>query len=47
MYQLLIHYLINTHNTRPDIFLEMFAVLFGLISVWYSKRNNILVFQQG
>ena len=30
-----------------DIFLEMFAVLFGLISVWYSKRNNILVFPTG
>ena len=30
-----------------DIFLEMFAVLFGLISVWYSKRNNILVFPIG
>lgn len=30
-----------------DIFLEMFAVLFGLISVWYSKRNNIIVFPTG
>ena len=30
-----------------DIFLEMFAVLFGLISVWCSKRNNILVFPTG
>lgn len=30
-----------------DIFLEMFAVIFGLISVWYSKRNNILVFPTG
>lgn len=30
-----------------DIFLEMFAVLLGLISVWYSKRNNILVFPTG
>ena len=28
-------------------FLEMFAVLFGLISVWYSKRNNVLVFPTG
>ena len=25
-----------------DIALEMFAVLFGLLSVWFSKNNNIL-----
>ena len=27
-----------------DIALEMFAVLFGLLSVWFSKNNNILVY---
>lgn len=36
-----------SHYETHDIFLEMFAVLFGLISVWYSKRNNILVFPTG
>ena len=30
-----------------DIVLEIIAVVFGLLSVWYSKNNNILVFQTG
>lgn len=30
-----------------DIILEMFAVLFGLLSVWFSKNNNILVYPTG
>ena len=30
-----------------DIVLEMFAVLFGLLSVWFSKNNNILVYPTG
>jgi len=30
-----------------DIVLEITAVLFGLLSVWYSKNNNILVFPTG
>ncbi|MDA7810374.1 nicotinamide riboside transporter PnuC [Flavobacteriaceae bacterium] len=30
-----------------DIFLEITAVVFGLLSVWYSKNNNILVFPTG
>lgn len=30
-----------------DIALEMFAVLFGLLSVWFSKNNNILVYPTG
>ena len=25
-----------------DIILEITAVIFGLLSVWYSKNNNIL-----
>jgi|TARA_B110000259_G_scaffold155281_1_gene176268 nicotinamide mononucleotide transporter len=30
-----------------DIFLEITAVVFGLLSVWYSKNNNILVYPTG
>ena len=30
-----------------DVVLEMFAVLFGLLSVWFSKNNNILVYPKG
>ena len=30
-----------------DIILEITAVIFGLLSVWYSKNNNILVFPTG
>lgn len=29
------------------IVLEIVAVIFGLLSVWYSKQNNILVFPTG
>ena len=30
-----------------DVILEITAVVFGLLSVWYSKNNNILVFPTG
>ncbi|MFI1745019.1 nicotinamide riboside transporter PnuC [Thalassobellus sediminis] len=30
-----------------DIVLEIIAVIFGFLSVWYSKQNNILVFPTG
>ena len=30
-----------------DVYLEITAVIFGFASVWYSKRNNILVFPTG
>lgn len=30
-----------------DIILEIVAVVFGFLSVWYSKQNNILVFPTG
>ena len=30
-----------------DIVLEVLGVLFGLISVWYSKKNNIWVYPTG
>ena len=30
-----------------DISLELIAVFFGLLSVWYSKNNNVLVYPTG
>ena len=30
-----------------DVILEITAVIFGLLSVWFSKQNNILVFPTG
>ena len=30
-----------------DVFLEIFAVVFGILSVWFSKKNNVLVFPTG
>ena len=30
-----------------DIFLEIIAVIFGFLSVWYSKQNKIWVFPTG
>ena len=30
-----------------DVYLEITAVIFGFASVWYSKKNNILVFPTG
>ena len=30
-----------------DIVLEIVAVIFGFLSVWYAKQNNILVFATG
>ena len=30
-----------------DIVLEIIAVFFGFLSVWYSKQNNVLVFPTG
>ena len=36
----------SQHQTK-DIVLEIIAVVFGLLSVWYSKNNNILVFPTG
>lgn len=32
---------------RIDIILEVIAVIFGFMSVWYSKQNRILVFPTG
>ena len=30
--------------SQVDIGLEIFAVFFGFLSVWFSKNNNVLVF---
>ena len=30
-----------------QIILEVIAVLFGLVSVWFAKKNNILVYPTG
>lgn len=35
-----------TYDTG-DIVLEIIAVIFGFLSVWYSKQNNVLVFPTG
>lgn len=36
-----------TGYETTDIVLEIVAVIFGFLSVWYSKQNNILVFPTG
>ncbi|WP_027880845.1 nicotinamide riboside transporter PnuC [Mesoflavibacter zeaxanthinifaciens] len=36
----------TTYNT-VDVVLEIIAVIFGFLSVWYSKQNKILVFPTG
>ena len=33
--------------SQIDIGLEIFAVFFGFLSVWFSKNNNVLVFPTG
>lgn len=35
------------HNIYATSLLEIVAVIFGLLSVWYSKKANILVFPTG
>ena len=34
-------------SSNTDISLEIIAVFFGFLSVWFSKNNNILVFPTG
>src|SRR6056300_710458 len=36
----------QTYETT-DVVLEVIAVLFGFLSVWYAKQNNIWVFPTG
>jgi nicotinamide mononucleotide transporter len=45
----MIEYLFHQYNDYPtfEIYLEITAVIFGLLSVWYAKKDNILVFPTG
>lgn len=45
----MIEFLFSQYKNYPtyEIVLEITAVLFGLLSVWYAKKNNILVFPTG
>ncbi|MDN3676053.1 nicotinamide riboside transporter PnuC [Flavobacterium paronense] len=42
-------FLFNQYRDYPtyEIVLEVTAILFGLLSVWYAKKDNILVFPTG
>jgi nicotinamide mononucleotide transporter len=45
----IIEYLFSQYRDYPtvDIFLEVTAVIFGLFSVWYAKKDKVLVFPTG
>ena len=45
----MLEYLFAQYKTYPtyEIVLEITAVIFGLLSVWYAKKDNILVFPTG
>lgn len=45
----IINYLFEQYKSYEtiDIVLEIIAVIFGFLSVWYSKQNKILVFPTG
>ena len=45
----MIEYLFHQYKEYPtfEIYLEITAVIFGLLSVWYAKKDNILVFPTG
>ncbi len=45
----MIHFFFSQYKNYPtyEIVLELTAILFGLLSVWMSKKNNILVFPTG
>ena len=36
-----------SNSLTSHIILELVAIFFGVLSVWYSKKNNILVFPTG
>lgn len=42
-------YFFSQYSEYPTLFiiLEIIAVIFGFLSVWYSKQNNILVYPTG
>ncbi len=35
------------NSPKLDVILEIIAVIFGFLSVWFSKKNNVLVFPTG
>ena len=43
------NFLFEQYNTYAalDIILEIIAVIFGFLSVWFSKQNKIWVFPTG
>ena len=45
----IINYLFQQYSSysQLDVGLEIFAVIFGFLSVWFSKNNNVLVFPTG
>jgi nicotinamide mononucleotide transporter len=45
----MIEYLFHQYDNYPkiEIYLEITAVIFGILSVWFAKKNNILVFPTG
>ena len=45
----MIEYFFSQYSEYPtlDIVLEIVAVIFGLLSVWYAKKDNVLVFPTG
>ena len=45
----MIEYFFSQYETYTsfDIALEISAIIFGLLSVWYAKKDNILVFPTG
>lgn len=42
-------YLFAQYSNYPlhEVYLEVTAILFGLMSVWYAKKDNVLVFPTG
>ena len=45
----MVDFLFSQYKNYPyyEIVLELTAILFGLFSVWFAKKNNILVFPTG
>ena len=45
----ILNYLFQQYSSysQIDVGLEIFAVIFGFLSFWYSKNNNVLVFPTG
>ena len=45
----IVDYLFQQYSTysQLDVGLEILAVIFGFLSVWFSKNNNVLVFPTG